>query len=183
VRNAEWRELKESRKSNTRGTRGPGSTGEWETGGGGQDPRAAEGPGRREGNSAVVAVWNCIPRDGNGGMQKTARGTSEEGSWEVEFFRARNVYETRAVSFPRCWRPASANSKRDRAALASRSAPPGRKYTSPHRLQTQARIPASRTRTPSLSNSWEILRGRGRAAHYVPGPRLAAPRPAEAKRK
>lgn len=27
------------------------------------------------------------------------------------------------------------------------------------------------------------LRGRGRAAHYVPGPRLAAPRPAEAKRK
>jgi DNA-binding IclR family transcriptional regulator len=27
------------------------------------------------------------------------------------------------------------------------------------------------------------LRGRGRAAHYVPGPRLAAPRPTEAKRK
>ena len=27
------------------------------------------------------------------------------------------------------------------------------------------------------------LRGRGRAAHYVPGPRLAPPRPAEAKRK
>ncbi len=37
---------------------------------GGQGPRAAEGPGRREQDSALVAVWNCIPRDGNGEMQR-----------------------------------------------------------------------------------------------------------------
>jgi len=132
---------------------------------GGQESRGAEeqrgkGEGEKRANeaaagrdSALVAVWNCIPSDGNGGMQNTARGTSEEGPWEVELLRSRNVYEARAVSFPRCWRPASANSKRDRAALARRSAPPGRKYTSPHRPQTQAWIPASRMRTPSLSNS------------------------------
>lgn len=88
---------------------------------------------------------------------------------EVGYFRGWGVHYTRAVSFPRCWRPAIANSKRDRAALASRSAPPGRKYTSPHRLQTQAWIPASRTRTPSLSNSCAILRGRSRPPHSEHG--------------
>ena len=85
------------------------------------------------------------------------------------YFQSWKAYETRAVSFPRCWRPARANSKRQRAALASRSAPPGRKYTSPHRLQTQAWIPVSRTRTPSLSNSCATLRGRSRPPHSEHG--------------
>lgn len=45
----------------------------------------------------------------------------------------------------------------------------GKEIHFPHRLQTQAWIPASRTRTPSLSNSCAILRGRSRPPHSEHG--------------
>ena len=55
---------------------------QWAAGRGNWQRGAAEGAesrggGREAGDSALVAVWNCIPSDGNGGVQNTARGTSE----------------------------------------------------------------------------------------------------------